>query len=442
MRILVVNHTSAASGAEFAMMRLVGSLRRSHHVAVACPATGPLADMLDDAAVQHFPIPAFEASLRLDPVHTPVNVGRLGLGGVALARVARRFGADLIHANTPRAGLMAAIARRLGGPPLVVRAHEHVPQDSAAGRAVRTVLGRSANAVVTVSREVERRFNDGLPRPLATHVYNSFDRDRFDPAEVEPAGIREELGVEPKARLLGHVAQITPWKAQDTSMRALALLRGDGVDAHLLVVGEIAFAGKGVRYDNHGYLQDLHALVAELGLDDSVHFLGQRGDVPGILRELDLSLLPSWDEPFANVMLESMSMETPLLVSSVGGGPELVEDGVTGRVLAPRRPEEWAAAARELLEDGKRLERMGTLARQATANFSDERHARDMLDVYEHVLGQPMSDPAAAEADLPVPHDGATRQERRSGPPSWERRAHQRHDGAETRLTRRHGSPR
>ena len=102
-------------------------------------------------------------------------------------------------------------------------------------------------------------------------------------------------------------------------------------------MGNIAFAGKGVRYDNHGYLRELHALVHELSLEESVHFLGQRDDVPGILRELDLSLLPSWDEPFANVMLESMAMETPILVSSIGGGPELVEDGVTGRVLPTPR---------------------------------------------------------------------------------------------------------
>ena len=57
MRILFVNHTSAASGAEFALMRLITGVRRKHHVAVACPATGPLADLLDDAAVQHVPDP-------------------------------------------------------------------------------------------------------------------------------------------------------------------------------------------------------------------------------------------------------------------------------------------------------------------------------------------------------------------------------------------------
>jgi L-malate glycosyltransferase len=405
MKILFVNHTSAASGAEFALMRLVGAVRRHHHVAVACPETGPLADLLDDAAVQHVRIPAFEASLRLDPVQTPLNLTRLGIGGVALKRAAKRFDADLLHANTPRAGLVAALANRLGGPPLVVRAHEHIPLDSVVGRSIRSVLGRSANAILTVSQEIERRINDGLPRPVATHVYNSFDRDRFDPDRVVPAAVRRELGIGMDTPLLGHVAQITPWKAQDTSIQALAKLRESGVPAHLLIVGNIAFAGRGVRYDNPAYLQELHQLVAELGVQDSVHFLGQRGDVPGILRELDLSLLPSWDEPFANVMLESMAMRTPLLVSSVGGGPELVEDGVTGRVLPPRRPEAWASAVAELLSDRQRLARMGIRAREATARFSDDLHARDMLDIYERVLGQAKPDPAALVASLPPRHE-------------------------------------
>ena len=400
MRILFLNHTGAASGAEFALMRLVKAVRRRHHVAVACPGGGPLADMLDDAAVEHVPLPAFEASLRLDPIQTPVNMVRLGAGGVALTRAARRFRADLIHANTPRAGLVGALAQRLGGPPLVVRAHEHVPLNPL-GRGVRYVLGRSANAILTVSQETTRRFNLGLDRPVATFIYNSFDRERFDPDRVEPAGVRAELGIGPKAALLGHVAQITPWKGQDTSIRALGQLRGEGVDAHLLIVGNIAFSGKGVRYDNHAYLESLHRLVDELALQDSVHFLGQRRDVPGILRELDLSLLPSWDEPFANVMLESMAMETPLLVSSVGGGPELVEDGVSGRVLPPKRPELWAAAVRDLLGDREALARMGAGARAATASFSDEAHARDMLDVYECVLAQPQPDPASVAALVP-----------------------------------------
>ena len=343
MRILFVNHTSIVSGAELALIRLVETLRSDHEVAVACPPAGPLSELLDDAGIRRMPVPAFEASLRLHPVRTPVGVARLALGGASLARAARRLGADMLHANSLRAGLMAAAARGLGGPPLVVRAHEHVPL-SATGRLVRFVLVRSAGAVVAVSRDTAQRFNEGLRRPVATHLYNSFDRARLDAHSTAPAGLRDELGIAPDAALLGQVAQITPWKGQDTAIRALAELRGGGLDAHLLLVGRIMFPGRGVRHDNRAYLRELHRLVDELGLHGAVHFLGQRDDAPAILRALDLSLLPSWNEPFANVMLESMAVGTPLVVSDVGGAPELVDDGVSGRLLPPHRPDLWATA--------------------------------------------------------------------------------------------------
>jgi L-malate glycosyltransferase len=398
LKVLFVNHTGAASGAELALLGLVRAVQRQHRVAVACPGDGPLVELLDQAAVERIEVPGFEASLRLDPVQTPINLVRLVAGGVAVTRGARRFGADVVHANTPRAGLMGALARRLGGPPLVVRAHEALP-DGAVGLGVRRVLARSAGAVLTVSQDTARRFNRGLDRPLATHVYNGFDRDRFDPARVAKVDVRRELGIPAQAPLLGQVAQITPWKGQDTSIRALARLRGSGIHAHLLIVGQVAFSGRGVRYDNEGYLRELHTLVAEHELTGSVHFLGQRNDVPGLLREIDLSLLPSWDEPFANVMLESMAMATPLLVSDVGGGPELVDDRVSGRLLAPKRPELWADAVSELLDDRRTLDLMGERAREATSDFSPEAHSRDMLRVYELVLQQGGQDPArVAEA--------------------------------------------
>jgi L-malate glycosyltransferase len=395
MRILFVNHTGASSGAELALLRLVEGLRGQHPLAVACP-DGSLADSVETAGIRRVPVPAFEASLRLDPVQTPVGVARLAAGGVSLARTVRRYRPDVVHANTPRAGLMAAAACTAGGPPLVVRAHEHLPP-TPMGRAVGLVLSHSASALVTVSKDTAERFDQGTRRPLVTHVYNSFDRVRFDPERVDPAPIRAELGIAPDAPLLGQVAQITPWKGQDTAIRAVADLRRAGIDAHLLLVGEIAFAGKGVRYDNHGFLRELHALVADRQVGDAVHFLGRRDDVPEIMRALDLSLLPSWDEPFANVMLESMAMGTPLLVSSVGGGPELVQDGVSGRLLPPGDPGPWQQAISDLLDDREQLAAMGVRAREATAGFDDGTHARDMLAVYRRVLGAREPAPAVDE---------------------------------------------
>ena len=365
-------------------MRLVLALNRDHSVAVACPA-GPLAQAVGEAGVERHPVPAFEASLRLHPVHSPVGLARLSAGGLAVARLARRLRPDLIHANSPRAGLMCGLAGVLNGPAVVVHVRDDLPPTGVA-RLVRTCLSKCTDAAIAVSRFAARRFNQGLAKPLATPVYNGIDHVRFDPERVQPAPIREELGLPPDAALVGQVAQMSPWKGQDTAIRALAQLRQDGTNGHLVLVGDVTFGGRTVRFDNHAYLRSLHQLVAELGVQEAVHFTGRRSDVPSILRALDLSLLPSENEPFGRSTVESMSMGTPPLVSATGSGPELVSDGVTGRLIPPGRPELWAAATRDLLRDRTELDQMGRRAREASLRFNDEAHLQGVLEVYERVL--------------------------------------------------------
>ena len=387
MRVLFVNHTAVVSGGEVSLIRLAEGLRTHDgvSVAVACPSDRRLAELVDHAGIERHAVPAFEASLRLHALRTPVALVRLAASGVAVARLARRWGADLLAANSLRAGLMGAIARRLGGPPMVVRAHEHLPL-TPVGRAVRAVLIHSASAVVAVSGDAARRLNEGLEGDVVSFVHNSIDHERFDPERVTPAPIRRELGLDEQTALIGHVAQITPWKGQDTAIRALAELRRAGLDVHLLLIGDVEFEGSAVRYDNRAILGHLHELVERLGVRDAVHFLGRRSDVPELLPALDLSLVPSWNEPFGLVTVESMAMRTPPLVSDVGGGPELVEDGVSGRLLAPNRPKAWAQAAAALLSDRGALADMGERAQAAAGRFSDEEQAREMLAMYERVL--------------------------------------------------------
>ncbi len=385
MRILFANHTSAWSGGEVSLMRLVESLRGEHDVCVACPSTGALTDAVDRAGIERLPVPTVDASLRPHPIQTPLGIAQLISGGVALARAARRFRADVIHANSTRVGIMASTARV----PYVVRAHEHVPL-TRMGSMIRSLLVRTAGGVAAVSDYTAAKFNDGLRRPVATRVYNSIDHARFNP-EVQPAPLREQLGLGPDTALLGQVAQITPWKGQDVAIRTLAGVRRAGVDAHLVIVGEVVFGGRGVRYDNHAFKRSLEALVDELGVRDAVHFLGQRDDVPGLLRALDLSLLPSWEEPFGLVTVESMAVGTPPLVGEVGAGPELVDDRACGRTLPPKDPEAWVGAATELLRDRDALERLSAAGPPAAARFTDAAHARGMLAVYGAAIAPPVA---------------------------------------------------
>lgn len=387
MRILFANHTADWSGAEVALMRLLTQLSRDHDCAVACPGEGRLPEILDREGVRRFDIPAGDVSLRLDPVQTPLGLARLAAGGVRLRAVAREFRADVVHANSLRTGLMGAVAAPLGAPPVVVQVHEHLPL-SPAGRATRLAIARTAAGVSAVTDHTARNFDLGLRRPRAVRAYISIDHARFDPDRTPPADVRAELGLPAGCALIGEVAQITPWKGQDTAIRMLHEIRRERPDTHLLIIGTIAFSTKATRYDNPTYLAGLERMVGELGLEGHVHFLGQRSDVPGLLAALDLMVLPSWDEPFGTVAAESMAMGTVPMVGSVGGVPEYVEDGVSGRVLPPREPGPWAAAALELLGDPERLQAMGRRARAVAAQFTDERYGAELLAAYERALSR------------------------------------------------------
>lgn len=361
------------------MLRLLEGLPAEHARAVACPPDGGLKAALTERGIEQYDLPAAELSIALQPVKTARGLAGLGRAALSLRRTARAFGADVVHANSIRAGLLAGMARRLGGPPVVVQCHDHLPRNRV-GHLIRAAVARGAEAVVAVSGQTAAEFNHGLARPKAECVYISVDQRRFSPTVRGASGVRAELSLGPDARLLAEVAQITPWKGQDTAIRALPAIR-ERFDAHLLIVGDVAFSSQ--RYDNVGFLRSLEELVRELGLEHAVHFLGRRDDVPALIGSIDLLLLPSWDEPFGLVVAEAMAVGTPVLVTERGGVREYVEDGRNGRLLSPHDPSAWSAAAVELLADAGALERMGRESVTTAARFNDERYCREMLAVYE-----------------------------------------------------------
>ena len=362
-------------------MRVLAGLRERHDVD-RLPRRGQAAAHDGSAqASSRIESPPVDASLRLHPA-SDAHRRRPARGRrVARARAARRFGADVVHANSPRAGLIAAIARRLGCPPFVVRAHEHLPANPGRARgAVRPAPLRPAawRRLATTPRRLQR----GPRAPVAVRVYNSIDQAGFDPDRVDPAPIREELDLSPDGRLIGQVAQITPWKGAGRLDPRLAELRSGGHDAHLLLIGQVAFGGKRVRYDNHAFLDSLERLVDELGVRHAVHFLGQREDVPELLRARPLAAARPGGAVRPGDRGEHGARH-PAAGERRRRGPELVDDGVTGRVVAPSAPRPVGAGGGRAAARSARLQLMGERSRPAASRFRDDVHASEMLAVYE-----------------------------------------------------------
>ena len=385
MKVLYVNHTAMIGGGERSLVELLSGLPDDVSPTLACP-EGDLARVARSLGTRVTTIPEATPSFRFDLIQTPGGLANLGRAAIAVRGAGRRAHADLVHANSIRAGLIAAPFSRLCRSPLVVHVRDCLPSGAAAGL-IRCVIGAEAAVVLANSGYTAASFAPNGSRANVRTVYNSVDLAVFDPALVDRAEARARVGLEPGDAALGVVAQITPWKAQDDAIRILATLRRRVPGARLLIAGEAKFARGSETFDNLAFERSLHALVRELDLEGAVSFLGECTEVPQILHALDLLLVPSWEEPFGRSVIEAMAMETPVIATSIGGPAEIITDGADGLLISPRHPERWAEAAAAMLETPERLRRLGEAGRRtALARFSREVHVQAVLAAYREVL--------------------------------------------------------
>jgi glycosyltransferase involved in cell wall biosynthesis len=384
MRVLLLDHTSLVSGAQRALIETVVGAGSEAEFEVLCP-PGPLAEELIANGVLVHPFPGTAGSLRLHPLRTPRAIYDMAISARVLSRVAKSRGADVIHANSIRAGLIAVMARAFGAPAPIVHIHDCLPPTVTA-RIVREILLRGSRGLIAVSMYAADAFRTRRSREPIEVLYNPVDLTRFDADAWPPATARAQAGLPPDAPLVGVIAQITPWKGQDTVLRAFARVVAEFPSAQLLFVGETKFVGPDVRFDNRAFKAELERLVEVLGLHESVTFMGERRDIPALAAALDVIAMPSHEEPLGRAAMEGLAMGTPVIATSIGGAAEVVRDGIDGFVVPPRDPDAWAAAITALLGDHDLRDRLGRNGRQRVQQFEQRRYLRRLLQTYEKAL--------------------------------------------------------
>ncbi|HTA35284.1 MAG TPA: glycosyltransferase family 4 protein [Solirubrobacteraceae bacterium] len=383
MRVLFVNHTAVVGGGERSLLELLSALALQDDVELllATP-SGALQALAEQRGIATTPIRGTAGSLRLHPLHTPRALLEMALAAWQVRRAAARHRAEVVHANSIRAGIVLAIAR-IRGRARIVHVRDCLPPGRLSSATLR-LIAASATTVIANSRYTAEAVRSVAPRARLRVVYNAVELTRFDPSRIDRAAARAQLGVDgERPVLLGVVAQITPWKGQDTAIEALRLLREDGVDARLLLVGAAKFVAAATRFDNEDYVARLHQLIERAGLGEHVEWLGERDDVPEVVRALDVLLLPSWEEPFGRAAIEAMALEVPVVATTVGGPAEIVLDGREGYLAEPRRPRAWADAVGAVLQSADRGAAMGHAGREhVEREFTIAQHVASIRAIY------------------------------------------------------------
>lgn len=364
-RILFIDQSGALGGGEFQLLEIAKRYRKTCRVVLL--SDGPFRTLLEKLAIPVTVLPAPNALIGISREHGGVReIGALpGVIGLTrqLARLAGDY--DLIYANTQKAMVLAALASRLVGKPLIWHLHDILSADHFS-RAHRWVAVRLANSlvsrVIANSRATAEAFvAAGGDRTRVTVIHNGIDPSPFAPvSEERQLRLRTSLGLGAEP-VVGAFGRLSPWKGQHVLIDALADLPG----VHAMLVGA-------ALYGEEAYADDLRVRTRAMNLADRVHFLGFRSDVPELMSLASIIVHTSVaPEPFGRVLVEGMLAKRPVVATRAGGVPEIIENGISGVLVAPADPDALANALAFLLSDTSQANRIAASGEtRARRNFS------------------------------------------------------------------------
>ncbi|MFW6069924.1 MAG: glycosyltransferase [bacterium] len=287
---------------------------------------------------------------------------------------------DVIHSHCQFGDVVALLMRRrLGARAIVRTVHNEREWGKRPGRRLLLTnflfpllfdaeLGVSQQVVDNLrTRPVSRWL-----RQRVSKAYNSLNFERFDAVDVDRRAKKASLGIPGEAQVVGSVGRLTAQKGYSVLLDAAAAVLARRPDVYFLIVGS-------------GELEsELRQQAASLGIGERVIFTGARSDVEELLQIMDLFASSSLWEGLPTVILESMASRVPVIATRVSGNTELIEDGVTGRLIEPGDATALAQGILDLLAaDPELLAAMCARAYEyARGTFSIERVARQHETLY------------------------------------------------------------
>lgn len=222
-----------------------------------------------------------------------------------------------------------------------------------------------------------------IPGEKICRICNGVDSNRFRPDGPGASLPFDDDGGD--NFVIGTVGRLDPIKRTDLLIDAVARVRDSeaeiGRKLRLVIVGD------GPEADAIG------ARVREAGLSPVTYLAGKCDDVAGILRRLDVFVLPSLNEGISNTILESMSTGIPVIAAKVGGNGELVVDGQTGFLVEPADADAIASALTRYLQQPDLRKKHGARARdRAVATFSLEQMVDDYMCLYDELIKRRIMD--------------------------------------------------
>lgn len=279
-----------------------------------------------------------------------------------IANYCREHSVDIIHAHNGRDYWIAVLAKCFY-PDLKVVITRHILSPLK-----RTFLHRwlykKIDRVIAVSQAVKNGISVFPPERISV-IYNGIDIERF--CTAQPGTLRKELNLSGKEKIVGMVGRVHPSKGHQTFLQSIPAILDKHPSTAFVVVG----AGE--------YISQLK----EMNCD--AQFLGKRSDIPQIMKDLNVFVMASPNEPFGLVTVEAMAAGAVVVAANSGGSAEIIVDGESGLLILPKNPERLAEAVVKILNDDNLATKLRAGGRERARQYNIETMVLNTKKIYHDI---------------------------------------------------------
>ncbi len=377
MNVLYVSASSEIGGAENSLLLLLKHIdKESFHPILVLPSNGPLAERMMDLGIETFVVPLNALKAR-NPLPYLLTVW-------CLMSLIRRKKISIVHCNVPICNQYALPAARLNG----IANITHMRTAIFGKRAFSRMFLPWADALVAISNAVRASFARYAKGQQVVVIPNGIELSKFSPVAEGKDTWRQTLPLSSDTYTIGLLGRIIRQKGHHVAISALAEIVSTYPDVCLLIVGGSQTGDHPEWFEDTGYMNDLKALIEELGLTEKVFFTGFIQNVIPVIASLDVMVIPSLLEACGRTALEAMAMGKPVIASDAGPAREVVDDGRTAFLVPPNDSHELAAAILRLIKNKALAMELGEKGRKkAEQCFSIEQHVERIERLYRSIAG-------------------------------------------------------
>ena len=296
---------------------------------------------------------------------------------IKLLTVIRNKNIHIVHTSLQHANTYGRIAAWFCKVPVIIMTEHGAARPKRLKHIIEDrILARITDKIVCVSESGRDYYSrvEKIPIHKFEVIHNCIDISKFE-VNKSKNELRSEYGFCHDKFIVGTVANFFEWKGHKHLLDAWSNLYKKLPQAKLLLIGWGPLKNSCKR------------MAADLGISQSVSFLGERSDIPELLRTMDVFVLPSLHEGFGIVLLEAMCSSLPIVASNVGGIPEAIQDGVTGLLVPPGDSYALCHSILKVLSDDTLRLQMGDMGKgRVMSYFSAQSYLTNLQDLYKRYI--------------------------------------------------------